>query len=49
MQPSQQAVRIAPHASDFSEFAGVWTAAEAAEFEAALAQTRRIDPNDWKP
>jgi hypothetical protein len=35
--------------NDFDEFAGLWTVAEANEFDAALEQMRRVDPDDWKP
>ena len=38
-----------PSNANFDEFAGAWTAAEAAEFNASLEQMRRIDPADWKP
>ena len=33
---------------DFEEFAGTWTEEEAAEFDAFLAEHRKIDPEDWK-
>lgn len=45
----EQAVRPALRNNDFDEFAGLWTAAEGADFDAALKQMRRIDPDDWKP
>lgn len=45
----EQAIRPAKRNTDFDEFAGLWTAAEAAEFDAALDQMRRVDPEDWKP
>ena len=32
---------------DFDKYAGTWTAKEAREFDAALAEQRRIDPEDW--
>jgi hypothetical protein len=35
--------------SDFDEFIGTWTDAEADEFNAALAEMRQIDPADWEP
>ena len=38
-----------PSNTNFDEFAGAWTTAEAAEFDAALEQMRRIDPDDWRP
>ena len=34
---------------DFDEFFGTWTAAEADEFDANLAEQRRIDPEEWEP
>lgn len=38
-----------PHRNtDFDEFAGTWPAKAAAEFDAALADMRRVDPEDWK-
>lgn len=45
----EHAVRPTPRNADFDEFAGLWTATEAAEFDATLEQMRRIDPDDWKP
>ena len=34
--------------ADFSEFFGVWTKEETKEFEKAIKDTERIDPEDWK-
>ncbi len=34
---------------DFDKFFGTWTAAEADEFDAALAEMRKVDPIDWEP
>jgi hypothetical protein len=34
--------------SDFEEFSGTWSAAEADAFEAALAAMRQVDPADWE-
>ena len=48
-QRLEHAVRPPPSNTNFDEFAGAWTAAEAAEFNASLEQMRRIDPADWKP
>jgi hypothetical protein len=31
----------------YDQFAGSWTAEEAAEFDAALAEQRKIDPEIW--
>jgi hypothetical protein len=33
--------------SDFEEFSGTWSNAEADAFDAALATMRQIDPADW--
>lgn len=33
---------------DLDELAGAWTAAEAAAFEQALAEQRRLDPELWR-
>ena len=33
---------------DFDEFLGVWSAAEAEEFDAIVKELRRIDPTDWE-
>ena len=35
--------------SDFDEFFGTWSKAEAEEFDAALAQMRQVDLSDWEP
>jgi hypothetical protein len=35
--------------SDFDEFFGTWSDAEADEFDAALAEMRQVDPADWEP
>ena len=34
--------------SDFEEFYGTWTSAEADAFDAALAEMRKVDPTDWE-
>ena len=34
--------------SDFEEFYGTWTSAEADAFDAALAEMRQVDPTDWE-
>jgi len=34
---------------DFDEFIGTWSDAEADEFDAALAEMRKVDPADWEP
>ena len=43
------AVRPPLRNGDFDEFAGIWSPAAAAEFDASLEQIRRIHPDDWKP
>ena len=35
--------------SDFEEFCGTWSSAEADAFDAALAGMRQVDPADWEP
>ena len=35
--------------SDFEEFCGTWSSAEADAFDAALAEMRQVDPADWEP
>ena len=34
---------------DFDEFFGTWSKEEADEFDAALAEMRKVDPIDWEP
>jgi len=34
---------------DFDEFFGMWSKEAADEFDAALAEMRRVDPIDWEP
>ena len=34
---------------DFDKFIGTWSDAEADEFDAALAEMRKVDPADWEP
>ena len=34
--------------SDFEEFYGTWSRAEADAFDAALAEMRQVDPADWE-
>jgi hypothetical protein len=34
--------------SDFDEFCGTWSQAEADRFDMALRQMRQIDPADWE-
>jgi hypothetical protein len=35
--------------SDFEDFIGTWSDAEADAFNAALAEMRKVDPIDWEP
>jgi hypothetical protein len=39
----------ADRARDFEEFLGAWSAAEAAAFQAATGDFRRVEPGEWKP
>jgi hypothetical protein len=34
--------------SDFEEFRGAWSSAEADAFDAALAEMRQVEPADWE-
>ena len=34
--------------SDFEEFSGTWSSADADAFDAALAEMRQMDPADWE-
>ena len=43
------AIRKPGRNTDFDEFSGSWTAAEAEQFDIALADARQIDPADWAP
>jgi ABC-type phosphate/phosphonate transport system substrate-binding protein len=36
------------YADDYSEFCGVWTAAEAAEFAESQKELSQVDPGDWR-
>lgn len=40
--------KAAPAGNGLDRFAGCWSAAQAAEFGATLAEQRRIDPDMWK-
>ena len=33
---------------EFDEFLGQWSSDEAAAFDAALGEMRRVDPSDWE-
>jgi predicted nucleic acid-binding protein len=39
---------VPPHRSDFEGFCGTWTDADVRDFEARVADTERVDPEDWK-
>jgi len=39
---------VPPHRGDFAGFCGTWTEADVREFEARVADTERVDPEDWK-
>jgi hypothetical protein len=41
-------LRKPPRNSDFEEFSGTWSNAEADAFDAALAGMRQVDPADWE-
>ena len=36
------------YADDYREFAGVWTAEQAEEFEASQKELRKIDVDEWQ-
>jgi hypothetical protein len=44
----QASLRKPTRNSDFDEFIGKWSDAEADEFNAALAEMRKVDPIDWE-
>ncbi len=44
----EQELHLPVRNSDFDEFAGIWTAEAADEFDLALAAMRQVDPEDWK-
>ena len=39
---------VPPHRNDFKSFCGTWTAHEAKVFEVCVAETEKVDPEDWK-
>ena len=39
---------VPPHRDDFAGFCGTWKENEARAFEARVADTERIDAEDWK-
>ena len=36
------------HRKDFEKFCGMWSKAQAAEFNAATADLERVNPEDWR-
>ena len=36
------------YSDDYGEFCGFWTAEDLAEFDAAGADNRRVDKEDWR-
>jgi hypothetical protein len=38
----------ARHAKDFAEFLGVWSKSDAAAFDHATADLRRVEPEEWR-
>lgn len=44
-------IKVTPprkHRNDFEKFCGIWSKEEAAEFEEAIADLERVDPEDWR-
>jgi len=37
-----------PHHNDFKSFCGTWTAKEAKAFQTGIADTEKLNPEDWK-
>ncbi|MBD3343655.1 MAG: hypothetical protein GF401_01180 [Chitinivibrionales bacterium] len=48
----EQSLGIKPapgkHADEFREFCGVWSKEEEREFETAVQELRRIEPEEWE-
>jgi hypothetical protein len=44
----QASLRKPARNSDFEEFFGAWSPAQADEFDSALAAMRQVDPADWE-
>jgi hypothetical protein len=38
----------AKHRKDFEKFCGMWSKAQAAEFDKAVADSEKVDPADWR-
>lgn len=47
-ETDRRLVESAGRTADFDELLGQWTAEEAAEFDRAMAEIRRVDAEDWK-
>jgi hypothetical protein len=45
----QASLRKPARNTDFEEFFGKWSDAEADAFNAVLAEMRKVDPADWEP
>ena len=45
----QASLRKPARNSDFDDFIGTWSDAEADAFNVALAEMRKVDPADWEP
>jgi hypothetical protein len=45
----EASLRKPRHNTDFDEFFGVWSGAQADQFDAALREMRQIEPADWEP
>ena len=39
---------VPPHRDDFASFCGTWTDNDVRAFETRVAETERVDPEDWK-
>ncbi len=38
----------AKHREEFAKFCGIWSKAQAAEFDKAVADLESVDPRDWR-
>lgn len=45
----EQALKKPARNTDFDEFAGAWSSAEAARFDAGIEAFRNVDSEQWKP
>jgi len=39
---------VPPHQADFERYCGTWSADETKAFEKRVADTGKVDPEDWK-